>query len=234
MARLRDRQRQIPNGFKYLEALTGWNSVKQIGSHPSFDRLVNELLTHRLGNPRYKDKWKTSRAGVEQDVEQYQVKICQSNGYWDFITDAEIAASPPPKVLPPSSLAGAAAGVIKKSAVPIRIVVDWIGNDLIPVDIKLAEQRAESCAACPFNDPDPNFLQRIGALAAKEVAHLIEVKHDLSLRTSLDDKIHTCSVCDCHLPLKIWVPLKHLKNYTSDDVRSRLWDHCWIKKELNG
>ncbi len=225
--KLLNRLRQIPNGFVFTQPQTGWDAVKVLGKHPSFDRLVDALVAHRKGNPWvcHKHQLVTDRLAVAEEVDLYNAKICLANGWTDFIVNTEAS---PPKYLPQLPEGGGAVAAVKRVAVPVKLAIEWFGNDLLPVEVTLAEKRALICSKCPKNDPDPTLFQRIGAVAAEKLRKLIEFKHNLSLRTSVDDKLHTCSSCDCHLPLKIWTPLKHVLAITSEETKAKLHPDCWI------
>src|SRR5437870_107142 len=88
MLRLKDRNRQIPNGLVYTQHETGWDSIKVLGKHPSLDRLTDSLIAHRSGNPWLvkKHKWNTERNAVMMEVELYNAQVCKANGWTDFIT----------------------------------------------------------------------------------------------------------------------------------------------------
>lgn len=230
-ARLKDRQRQIPNGFTFIEPSTGWDSVKVLGRHPSFDRLSAAVLDHYRGNQRLakKNSWPTDLAGVEQVVEAYNVQVCLSNGWHDFVVSTDPATVPKQWPLHrPSD--GAVAGA-KRSAAGVKLVVEWLGSGLKPVAVDIAQRRAAICAACPQNKEETGFLQRIGALAAQQIKTLAEVKNDLALRTTHDAKLFVCQACDCKLDLKVHSPLNHILNNTSEDTKKRLDPKCWILSE---
>ena len=228
MANLKDKFRQIPNGLRFFEPITGWDSTKVLGTHPSLDRLTDAVVAHRMGNPRYKSKWATDRAGVTQDVEQYNVALCKANGWNDYITDGSVA---PPKFRPPTSRPGAGvAGASRRASAGIKLVVEWLGEGLKPVSIDIAEQRAAVCVKCPKNE-DGGFFEKIGALAAQQVKDLIEVRNDLALKTKHDGQLKSCSACSCWLPLKVFAVKEHVQKYTSEEVRERLDPSCWILAE---
>jgi len=46
--------------------------------------------------------------------------------------------------------------------------------------------------------------------------------------TSLDSHLKTCVACDCHLPLKVHTPMKHILDNTSPEVMEKLDRRCWI------
>ncbi len=227
--KLRSRLHQIPNGFVFTQAQTGWDAVKVLGKHPSFDRLVDALVAHRKGNPWvcHKHQLVTDRLAVAEEVDLYNAKICLANGWTDFIVNTEAS---PPKILPQLPEGGGAVAAVKRSTAGIKLVVDWLGSGLKPVAIEIAERRAAICLKCPLNQ-ESNFWQRIGAVAAQQVKKLLEVRNDLNLRLANEDKLFSCQACDCWLPLKLFSNLDHIKANTSEDVKARLHSDCWIKNE---
>ena len=228
-ARLKDRQRQIPNGFTCLIPETNWDSIKVLGRHPSFDRLSAAVLEHFKGNPRLakKNSWPNTIEGVQETVESYNAAVCLANGWHDFVVTMDPASVPKVWPLHRPGQDGVVAGG-KRAAAGVKLVVEWLGSGLKPVDIAISEKRAAVCVACPLNKEETGFLQRIGALAAQQVKTLVEVKNDLALKTSQDAKLFVCQACDCKLDLKVHAPLSHILKNTSDDTRERLDRKCWI------
>jgi hypothetical protein len=162
-------------------------------------------------------------------VDNYNAVVCVSQGWKDFV-EAE-AQEFPKAMLPSKTWQGAAAvGAIKKSAAGVRAIAEWLGGGLRPVEKLKAENRGGTCATCPLNQLG-NFWQKLDAAAAKQIKDLVEAKNDMQLATPIDDKLHSCTACDCWVPLKIWVPLKHVMNNTSREVRSKLDPGCWILHE---
>ena len=230
--RLKDRFKQIPNGLTYTQFETGWDSIKVLGKHPSLDRLTDAVVAHRLGNPWLvkKNGWKTERSAVMAEVESYNAVICKANGWTDYITDSEPGGSSPPKAWPPSPASGGVVAGARKAGGAIKLVVDWLGSGLQPVAISFAEKRASVCVKCPLNQ-DGGFFEKIGALAAQDVRKLIEIKSDMSLRTSKDAELKSCVACSCWNPLKVFVPIEHIVKHMSDDVKAKLDSQCWVLAE---
>jgi len=225
VATLKNRTQQIPNGFQFYQPETSWSAP----TWRSFETIVLALIDHRKGNPYLTKKhgWRTDYEGVAAEVDAYNSKLCQANGWFDFI----IEASPDPPKLPPQHWAGAGVvGHVKRSAAGIKLVMDWLGNGLKPVPVTLAEKRAAVCVTCPLN-ADPNWIQKLDAVAAQQVKNLLEVRSDMALRTSLDEKLLTCQACDCYLPLKVWTPLDVVLANTSEEQKSKLDPKCWITAE---
>lgn len=245
MPRLKNRQKQIPNGFRFTDPVTKWRARP----FTSFHSIVDQLITARTGNPALAEKhgWKMDRASVEDEVDSFNALICQKMEWWDFIEGGEAGGSAVPfrgrtPIQLPSNRAnaGVVAGV-KNIGAGIGLVVDWIGEDLMPVAIEEAERRASICAistnppdndgkiklGCPQNQ-DPNFLQKLSGAAAEEIRLLIGVKNNLELATRYDDKLHTCQACECYLKLKVWSPLDLILKRTSEETKAKLDPRCWI------
>jgi hypothetical protein len=224
MATLKNRNQQIPGGFKFYQAETSWNAP----DWRSFETIVLALIDHRKGNPYATKKhgWRSDYEGVAAEVDAYNAKLCQANGWSDFI----IEASPDPPKLPPQHWAGAGVvGHVKRSAAGIKLVMDWLGSGLKPVPAELSEKRAAICAVCPMNAA-PSLLQKLEGMAVENVKLLIEVKNDMTLRTSFDAKLLTCQACDCKNELKVHAPLEHILANTSEEVKGKLHESCWILK----
>lgn len=227
MPKLKNRTAQIPNGFKFHVPQTNWNAPPWA----SFDAIVKAVIGHRAGNPYLarKHNWSTDYNQVAEEVDAFNAQICLSHGWNDFISgEANF-----PKAMPLSrwrSGVAAAAGAVKKTVAGVKVISDWLGSGLKPVELPLAEARALVCSTCPQNK-EGNFWQGLDASAAARVKTLIAVKNDMALKTSLDEKLQSCLACDCHLPLKVWTPLPHIKANMSQEVEASLDPKCWITKE---
>ena len=87
MTRLRSRQKQIPNGFVYRIPELNWDSRKVLGMHPSFETLVSAVISARLANPHHREvnKWSLDRDVVGDEIEAFNVKICLSMNWTDYL-----------------------------------------------------------------------------------------------------------------------------------------------------
>lgn len=131
------------------------------------------------------------------------------------------------------------AGAVRRTAAGVKLVADWVGSGLRPIDKNTAENRAGVCVTCP-NNTNPNWLQKIDAALAAEIKTLIEMKNDLKLSTIHDKNLLTCSLCDCYLKLKVWAPIEHIWNNTSQTVKDDLskvitsdGHRCWVVDEAS-
>lgn len=112
----------------------------------------------------------------------------------------------------------------------LEILTTWIGSGGEVVSQELAQTRTGVCLSCPYNLPGVEFVEAAAALIKAQLA----LRHEMGLNTISDDRLHSCSKCSCPLPLKVWVPLAHLKKTTSDFTLMKLKDveNCWIRNEI--
>ena len=128
MARLKSRQMQVPNGFKFLQPETGWKSTR----FASFDSIVTSLIAHRRGRPDLvaKHKWSTDYDEVAHEVEQFNVRLCQMHGWNNYIDQADFGGGEPPKSMPLSQAdqrqVSAAAGRVTKIWAGVKTLNEWI------------------------------------------------------------------------------------------------------------
>lgn len=232
MVQLKDRNKQIPNGYRFTQAETNWDSTVALGRYPSLTRLRDALIQHRLGNPWLvkKHNWPTEPQMVEDEVAAYNAQICLKQGWNDYITsDTPIPKGP----TRPGALTEAGvrfAGAVRNSGVGLAVFKDWLGENLRPVGRELGEQRAATCARCPLNQ-EGDFWQRIDAAVGRKVKAMIALKHDLDLKTTHDAVLKTCQACDCLNELKVWAPLDIVVKRMSDEQRAKLDKDCWILGE---
>lgn len=219
---------------------TGWNSSPGFG----FWQTVDEIVKHRQKNPRFASQWSTDRNDVANELDFFTcLRINFDKNYCTPETGA-VAPGGVKKKTPvpvrqwnfPSLLASAgAAGIraeerVQNAAAGVGVVLDWLGDSLSPVEMELAEKRAQVCAVCPQNGR-PDFIQKLESWAASGVRELLKLKTDLELKTSVDDKLHHCQACDCVISLKCLCKMEHIKAHTSQRVKDALDRSCWMLKE---
>lgn len=105
----------------------------------------------------------------------------------------------------------------------------WLGDGGQPVPVAQAQQRADTCIACPLNNSDRKVWELFTATASKELHHQINLKAQMELHVKDEDKLHVCDACDCYLGLKVWSPLVHILATTPTD---NLHADCWVRKEM--
>jgi hypothetical protein len=73
----------------------------------------------------------------------------------------------------------------------------------------------------------------VASIASAIKSHT-EAKLESKLEVMGEEKLKTCSVCACHLPLKIWVPIDFL--HVTPELETALSEanpNCWqLTKEL--
>lgn len=227
MPRMKSRSVFPPHEFQLLLPELGMREAL----HGSFNEMVAAFMAIIAKNTvqaqRY--NWPTTKEGVENFVDSYNAHRCIAAGWLTFV---ELDSDP--SVIPEggvrrSVFAENAAG-IKRVGDGLKLITDWLGSGRKPVAPALAEQRAAICVTCPKNGGG-DWKAYFTKPAADQVRYLLGVKHDMDLHTSLDDKLQICVSCDCPLGLKVWAPIDHVRNYTSDDTKARLDARCWVLRE---
>ncbi len=236
--RLKNRNGQIPNGYRFKQAEINWDSVKVLGLHPSFTRLVDALQSARLANPHFatKHKWATDKAGVANDVEAYQVKLCLSAGWTSYITDIGGGAPPPlaqHRNPDEQRLLDVAAKRARNVFGGVSAITDWQKDGAKAVPKEQAESRAAVCVECPLNGQG-DFGKWFIAPAAAAIKRQIEWLTSQKLSTTQDSKLNICEGCLCAMKLKVWMPIDYIKKGLSDETISELrkGKECWQLKEM--
>jgi len=227
MPRLKSLTVHPPHGFSYIEPAAGMKKPFT----GSFNSVVNQVSSLRRANKYLAEKngWALDKAGIEYDVEQQNVARCIAHGWTEFLQSEAVAAPPPQGDLKKNPF-GSAVGAVKRVAAGVGVLLEWLGSGGKPVEQSLAEHRANVCSTCPKNDGGP-WTSYFTKPMADKIRTQIEIKNDLALRTSQDEKLTVCSACDCPLQLKVHTPLSHILSHTTDEVRKKLDPRCWILSE---
>lgn len=205
-----------PGGWQWYQPQTKWNMPNPISI--TLGQATDLLIAHRKANPQF--DLPIGFFEVKNEILAYtraRLKIPDIPSYPEWHPQHPATAV---------DVADRAA----KTAAGVRLVVDWLGTGLQPVTKDLAEKRAVTCATCPKNQTG-DLWQRLEAVAAEQLRRLISIKGDMQLATSTDSVLKTCVACDCHLPLKVWAPIKHVLKNTKQSVKEQLDPRCWILKE---
>jgi hypothetical protein len=233
--RLKDKNKQIPNGYKFVQPETGWQPAR----YSSFGSIVRGLMAHRLSRPELvkKHNWATDEDAVNREVEQFNVNLCLRHNWMNYIEGGEVGGAPPKsKALSAEekNQVSAAAGLAKKIWSGIRTLDDWIDSDIPPVSAVQSGLRAEVCSRCPKNTPG-DFTKWFTIPAAGAIKRQIEKLAERKLETAYDAKLNVCDVCLCPLKLKVHTPLEFIKKHTSEEVLADLMKQpeCWVVSELS-
>jgi hypothetical protein len=232
MARLKNRNMQIPYGLKFYDANLKWTSRENM----SFTGICQGVLNARLANPGVtKAKGlSTDMRAIENEVDQFNAAICEQHGWTEYITSgAGGAASVPfsnPVRRPPSR------GVIsrlKNLAAGSSVIVEWLESGAEAVPQEQANQRAGICVQCPKNGTG-GWEKYFTEPASNAIRAVVNRKREMKLQTPLDDKLGVCEACDCPMVLKIWLPLAKFLPKMSETAKGDLSKEnpkCWILVE---
>jgi hypothetical protein len=109
---------------------------------------------------------------------------------------------------------------IATDAKAVRALSAWLGAGGKPADHDTAAARMTTCFTCPHNIDKKTVERAIG----KVIRDSERVRHAIGAILPGESALKTCDVCNCHLPLKIWIPLEHLS-------AKGMPEHCWVAKE---
>lgn len=234
MARLNNRNRQIPFGLKFYQPETRFNA----NNAHSFNGLVDQVVAMRRANPALvaKHGWSVDWNVVADEVDAFNAAICERMGWTEFITSAAPTAPPPPspkfKALSQvdEKQLSAVARKVKKVWQGVKTLNDWIESNKPAVPPEQSEMRANVCVSCPLNGSgglEEWFTKPAAAAIKVQFSKLSERK----LSTTVDDKLNVCSACLCPLKLKVHTPLEFISPHMSQEVRNALNPACWITAE---
>lgn len=223
MARLKDRNKFIPNGFTFYQPETGWRPPRMA----SFETIVQGIIAHRNANPWLKEKngWPTDIEAVRNELDVYNAKVCAQMG-WDAFIVGGPDSSPPLTQPPQQTLLQRSRNV----AAGAETIVDHIRSREEAVPAEQSAARALVCTTCDFNSKG-DLLSFFTRAAAEAIRKAIQFSRDIKLETPHDEKLGTCDRCDCPLKLKVHFPIERITAHMKPEVRDRLPEYCWIVKE---
>lgn len=226
MPRLRSRTEHPPYSFQFLQPETG-QAQPIVGS---FNHVVEQVMILRQANPFLAERhsWRTDVAGVEAEVDAYNTARCIAGGWLSFVV-MDDANPPAPMYVMPEKKNRTNVAAVRNVAAGVGVLLDWLGSGAKPVEQTLADSRAAICADCPKNDGG-DWTAYFTKPIADKIRTQLEIRGDLQLRTPHDEKLTVCSACDCTLRLKVWTPLEHILDHTSEDTKTKLDPRCWITK----
>lgn len=233
MSRLRDRNRQIPNGMFFYEPSTKWRSTPWA----SFNVIVDEVIAHRQGNPFLMQKLgkSTDRRAVENEVDQFTASVCDQMGWTGFTIGGE---GTPPIPKPQASQfeisqLAAVGAKVRQLWTGVKTLNDWLESGAPGVAQELADSRAATCVACPKNgigDFSAWFVKPVAGAIQRQV----EKAQERKMATASDDRLGVCDACLCPMRLKVHLPLDFIKAHTDDATidKLRTAPACWQISEL--
>jgi hypothetical protein len=231
MLKLASREKSIPNGLQFhIPTLPNFKLPPQC----SFSVAVQSIIAVRKANPYLANKlgWKTDEHSVENELDEFNARICAAMNWTNFIATDVQGAPSLPKQLPShqSGAIAAAANTAKKLWAGLRSTNDWIDSGVPAVPKEQAEARATVCVACPLNGKGgiESFFTVPASEAIKRQIQKLETR---KLATSLDAKLGVCTACLCPLPLLVQTPLQFKLAHMTPDTRAALDKSCWVLAE---
>jgi hypothetical protein len=120
----------------------------------------------------------------------------------------------------------------------LKLLNDWLGSGGDTVSQIHAEHRAITCTMgangdpCPLNK-EPGWWDRVKSSIANTIKMQLEMKQHLKLHVSSEEGLAMCAKCGCALPLKVWVPIEHIKAHTDPEKFKDAPPFCWLRQELS-
>lgn len=209
--------------MKFFQPETSWKPPPWA----SFDTIVSGLVAHRMANPylREKHKWVTDYDAVADEVDAYNVKLCEKHGWLNFITNEE--GNPLPKILRPRNQQSG----LRAVAVGAESVGEFVATGANSVPHEQAEARAAVCAVCPKNGKG-DFTTYFTVPLSNAIKEGVEMFKRIKLTTSHDADLKVCTACNCPLPFLVHFPVAIKYKHMSEQAKEDLWSACWIRKEM--
>lgn len=234
MLRLKDRQRQVPNGFSFYLPEVKWKSPSNF---PSFNVVADGLQRVVAANAYLaaRNKWPTDRKGIEDWVDLYNATVCARMGWDDYIVNDQ--GSSIPKSSPHhqqqtlQNLASAAARA-KELVAGAKTLTEWLDSGEPPVSSELSTHRAIVCTQCPKNEVG-DFTRWFTVPAAELIRRKVEKAQQRKMTTPRDELLHVCTACGCPLRLKVHVPIEWIRKRETPEVIEKLkaGNNCWVINE---
>ena len=228
---LKNKMLAPPGGWRFYQPQFEGSPTKGWVSSMDLDGLVNRVIELRRKNQQH--KWTAPQLTPDAVSAEVQTQICAylkpaSRAHY---CQSGVSSFPVPLLpsLPVSHGEGLVAGV-KRAAIGIKVLLDWLGDSASTVPTEAATARAAVCVECPQNKGGPfeNILHRS---AAELVRKQLEVRTQMKLSTPHDASLNVCAACKCPLKLKVYAPLKHILEGLLPEYREKLDPNCWITKE---
>lgn len=235
MARLKNRQMQIPGGLKFYQPETRWQPPYPFSS---FHQIVDGLIAHRNANPALRDQhgWSTDRTAVEDEVDEFNARMCEQAGWIEYI-QAPVGTAPPPFFPAPSPIdqnkLAVAAGAAKKIWAGVRTLDDWLDSGEPAVPSAQSAARASVCLKCPKHGKG-DFTTWFTRPASEAIKRLLERSSERKLTTPSDSQLNICEVCYCPMKLKVHTPISFVNAHLTEPVFAELEaanPNCWIVAE---
>jgi hypothetical protein len=219
-----------PGGFPYKNPGTG----KDFPGMTAFGHQVEAIVKYRRGNNLPGADAQTAAS----DLDSY---TCQRLGndprFCSDPNSQKKTSSLSTADVPDVPHAGVVANLLAGAA---TIREAWLGEGRDPVDPVLAQRRSDICTQECVADPLINrehshnqqgkFFERVKAVVGQAILEQRRIKTGLGLVVNGEEKLNTCDICGCHLPLKVWTPMDVIMKRLKEPLEN-FPPHCWMRKE---
>lgn len=231
MSRLKNRNKQIPNGLTFYDSNLRW--TPQRGA--SFQVICDGLRTARMANPGITaaKNLSTDPNAIAEEVDNFNAALCEQHGWTDFITGPGGAAVPfqqgqqqRPRTNP--------LNILRNAAVGAEVLVEWIANGGEAAPQEQANSRAAVCVKCPLNLKG-DWASLFTVPISNAIRKALGAKREMKLETPSDHELGVCTACDCPMALKVWVPFASFfpkMSKTAKDALNKENPVCWILQEM--
>jgi len=222
MSKLRNRQMQIPQGLTFYQPETRWRPQR----YASFETIVRSLIAHRQAHPHLveKHRWPIDYATVCEEVDSFNARVCEANGWNQYITGP--GGDSLPKSMPPQL------NLLQRGqqlAAGAGVLVEWISSGAEAVSAELANRRASVCAACVQNEKG-DLLSFFTKPVSAAIQGALNARREMRLSTPNDENLGVCAACSCPLKLKVHIPLDRIMAKLTAESKAGLDANCWILK----
>lgn len=220
-----------PGGWQFYQPETKWRNPTPISS--TLSQTVQLIVKMRKANPAITAKFKlaTNPEAVKTEVLRFNRKRL----------GLPVEGTPLPFRVPPSNQSARAAGAagaaktdamsgLKRAAQGTAVGLEWLGKGAKTVPQELADKRAATCVACPRMVAGEWYVTAPAELIKKSIEawKALTGNSDFKFETAQGDKLKSCDVCKCLMPLKCFVPLEHIIAKTPEDVMKEFPQTCWV------
>jgi hypothetical protein len=105
-----------------------------------------------------------------------------------------------------------------------KTFIDWAAQGRPLVDQSEAERRGKICANCYLNVRATGCGQSCRELIRRLVGLFLDRK------TSVDDKLNSCSACKCMMRVKVHFPIDLIEAHSDAAIQQLFPEFCWLKR----
>lgn len=220
-----------PGGWQFKQKETHWVLPPGL----TFSQAVTRIIEHRRANTLdAKHKASVDAEKVAKELEEHTIVRIGFNSSFVYSLDPE-KKNPLIQELASWVKSLHQKGVLlveklKNSVAGIRVIREWFGDGGMPVEQEKAESRAATCEACE-NNIKTGWWGKLTKPVASKIQEHMQVKNKLEIAVPNEEKLGSCSACDCHLPLKVHVPISYIAENTTPEILEKLTPQCWILSE---